>query len=299
MSDLLDLDELLESWCRQLRGHRKSKQTVRSYRLGVTAFLRFCDDAGLPRAITKANVLAWLDAQHAQQAASVRLRLTALKLFARWLAAEEDLDMDSVLLIKPPKMVQADVPDLSEGELQRMLKVCDGPALNYKRDKAMLLLLAETGLRAAELLALNVDDVDLDGCVLRVRRGKGGKARRVRFSNATAAIVDRYVRARRRAVHCPAEGPLWVTRQSARLSYNGLVGALKARAADAEVIGFHVHRLRHTAAVRWLRAGGSETGLMAHAGWTDRTMINRYVKAASEQLAGEEFERLHLGLTEL
>ena len=48
-----------------------------------------------------------------------------------------------------------------------------------------------------------------------------------------------------------------------------------------------------------MRAGGSETGLMAHAGWTSNTMIGRYVKAASEQLAGEEFNRLDLGVVEL
>ena len=72
---------------------------------------------------------------------------------------------------------------------------------------------------------------------------------------------------------------------------------LKARAAIAGVIGFHIHRLRHTAAVRWMRAGGSETGLRAHAGWADYTMIARYVKTASEQLAAEEFDRLNLGPT--
>jgi integrase/recombinase XerD len=65
------------------------------------------------------------------------------------------------------------------------------------------------------------------------------------------------------------------------------------------VAGFHVHRLRHSMSVRWLRAGGSEAGLRAHAGWADNTMITRYVKAASEQLAAEEFDRLNLGLHEL
>ena len=44
-------------------------------------------------------------------------------------------------------------------------------------------------------------------------------------------------------------------------------------------------------AVRWLQKGGSETGLMAQAGWTSRTMIDRYVKASSEALAASEFDR--------
>jgi integrase len=57
------------------------------------------------------------------------------------------------------------------------------------------------------------------------------------------------------------------------LGYAGAVDTLKRRAADAGVKGFHIHRLRHTAAVRWLRSGGTETGLRAHAEWTSNTMV--------------------------
>ena len=83
--DLLNLAELLDSWYRALRRENKSEQTLRSYRRGVETFLAFCDDTGAPRELTKPNVLAWLDAQHGRGTASIRLRLTAVKLFARWL----------------------------------------------------------------------------------------------------------------------------------------------------------------------------------------------------------------------
>lgn len=296
---LLDLADLLKSWCRQLRRENRSDHTIRIYRTAAASFLAHCDTAGVPPELTKANVLSWLDAQRGRQTSTIRLRLTALKLFARWLALEEGFDADPVIAIKPPKMVQAPVPDLSTDEVRRMLKASAGTALRDKRDTAILLLLTETGLRAAELLALDMGDIDLDACLLTVRRGKGGKSRRVRFSTGTAASVDRYVRARRTHVRHPAEGPLWISSQSRRLSYTGLVSTLKARAAAAGVIGFHIHRFRHTAAVRWLRSGGSETGLRAHAGWTSNSMIERYTRAASEQLAAEEFDRLNLGVHEL
>jgi len=294
----LDLASLLASWLRELRGQRKSEHTWRSYQAAVQSFLAFCAEQDIPAELTKTNVLGWLGAQGANQTSTVRLRLTAIKLFARWLAEAEGFDPDPVLAVKAPKMDQPSVPDLSENELRRMLKACDGAELRDKRDKAMLVLLAETGLRAAELLALDVTDIDLDGCVAHVRRGKGGKGRRVRFSVGAAAILDRYVRARHRAVSHPAQGPLWVSSRG-RLTYTGMASTLKSRAKDAGVVGFHVHRLRHSAAVRWLRSGGSEAGLLAHAGWTSNAMISRYVKAASEQLAGEEFDRLDLGIKEL
>jgi site-specific recombinase XerD len=179
---LLDLAELLESWCRQLRGDRKSAETQRAYRLAVEAFLTYCADAGVPAELTKANVTGWLASQHDCAAATVRLRLTALKRFAAWLAAEEGFDADPLATIRAPKLDQAPVPDLSDNEVARMLKACEGTAMRDKRDKAMLALLVETGLRAAELLALDITDIDLDACMLQVRSGKGRKPRRVRFS---------------------------------------------------------------------------------------------------------------------
>lgn len=293
---LLDLDPLLASWLIALRGERKSPATLKAYRAGVTQFLAFCDDQLLPRALTKDGVRAFMAHLADSEPATARLRLTALKLFARWLAAEEGFDADGVLTVKAPKLDDKAVPDLSADEVRRMLKACKGGDFRDKRDMAMLLLFTETGLRASELLALDVGDVDLMTCTLLVKRGKGAKGRQARFTAATAAAVDRYARARRAAGNAP-DGPLWVGSSSIRrLSYRGMTTALKQRAEQAGIAGFHVHRLRHTAAVRWLAAGGSETGLMAQSGWASRKMIDRYVRTAAEDLASAEFDRLGLGL---
>lgn len=297
---LLDLEELLASWCVVLRAQRKSPQTLRSYRLGVKAYLEFlAGEDARHKELTKPNVIAWVASMEEAETATVRLRLTAVKLFAKWLATEEDFDADPILAVKAPKLDQRSVPDLSDAEVRRLLKACSGTTLRDRRDKAMLTLFAETGLRAAELLDLDVVDADVQESTLHVRRGKGGKGRRVRFSPGCAAVLDSYCRARRRAGHAADSGPLWVSERGARLSYTGMVTTLKGRAQEAGVAAFHVHRLRHTAAVRWLKSGGTETGLMAHAGWDDHTMIGRYAKAAVEQLAAEEFDRLNLGVTDL
>ena len=117
----------------------------------------------------------------------------------------------------------------------------------------------------------------------------------MKFSASCAAVLDRYLRARRAAGNPADRGPLWVGREGA-LRYTGLVYTLGLRAEIAGIKGFHVHRLRHSMAVRWLKAGGSETGLMAQAGWRSRAMIDRYMKTASEALAAAEFDRLNLGI---
>ena len=65
------------------------------------------------------------------------------------------------------------------------------------------------------------------------------------------------------------------------------------------MIGFHIHRFQAQRRGAGGAPVGSEVGLRAHAGWTDNTMIARYVKTASEQLAAEEFDRLDLSVREL
>ena len=55
------------------------------------------------------------------------------------------------------------------------------------------------------------------------------------------------------------------------------------------------YRLRHTAATRWLAAGGAEGGLMAVAGWSKCEMIDRYTRATVSERAADEDRRLKLG----
>lgn len=296
--DLPPLDELRDSWLTSLRAEKKSASTLKVYGSSVTAFLEFCAAQGIPPELTKANVIAFMTALANHEAATARLRLTALKLFARWLAVDEGFNPDPILAVRAPKLDQRVVEHLSDTAVRALIKTCDGAELRDKRDKALLVLFTETGLRAAEMVGLELADVSIADCVVIVRRGKGAKGRRVKFSPHCAAVLDRYMRARRRAGSPHDGGPLWVSTKGG-LSYTGMTAALRGRAAQAGIGGFHVHRLRHTAAVRWLRSGGSETGLMAQAGWSSRTMIDRYVKSASEDLAADEFDRLGLGLGEL
>ena len=113
------------SWCRQLRGReRKSDQTLRSYRRSIETFLRFCDDTGVPRELTKTNVIAWLDAQYDRETATIRLRLTAVKLFARWLRAEEGFNAEGTQICAVPDQIDGR-PSSSGRELDRCARRLD------------------------------------------------------------------------------------------------------------------------------------------------------------------------------
>jgi len=279
-----------------MRAERKSPATVTSYTEGVLAFLRWSAAANVTPEITKSTVQAFtadlLDA--GAQAATARTRHMALRRFAAWLAEEGELDANPLLGVKPPKLDSKVVDALTDEQLRLLLKACSGKELIDRRDEAIVRLMAETGLRAGEVIAMEVADVDLQQGRAIVRRGKGGKGRAIPFGPQTAAALDRYMRARR-AHRLGGSGALWLGGNGQTFSYHGLNLALKRRASVAGIAGFHLHLMRHTAATRWLRAGGSEGGLMAVAGWSTRSMVDRYTGASASERAATEARNLGLG----
>lgn len=292
-----DLRELLESWELNLLSENKSPTTITSYLRGVRLYLQWCDEKGHPRELTRALVQRYTAEQIAdgKQANTVRLRQAALRQFGRWLVEAEELDDDPLVGLKQPKLPTKVVDALSDDQLRALVAACRGKAFQDRRDEALVRLMAECGLRATETVSLALADVEpLKNGIVTVRKGKGGKGRTAPFSVQTAAALDRYLRVRR--LHKRSDTTaLWLGVGGKGLAYFGLNDALRVRAKRAGIEGFHLHLLRHTAATRWLRAGGSEQGLMSWAGWSTRSMIDRYTGASAAERAATEARGLNLG----
>jgi site-specific recombinase XerD len=293
----LDLRTLLDSWEIILLAENKSPTTITSYMRGVRLYLEWCEQDGHREELTRGQIQQYAAELIAadKEANTVRLRLAALRQFVRWLVEEGELPDDPLLGLKPPKIPAKVVHGLSDEQLRALIKACKGPSFRDKRDEAIVRLMAETGMRASETVALAVADVEplKDGVVV-IRRGKGMKGRTAPYGPQTAAALDRYLRARRS--HKLANTPsLWLGVGGKGFAYFGLNDTLRDRARSAGIEGFHLHLMRHTAATRWLRAGGSEGGLMAIAGWSTRDMIDRYTGASASERAAAEARGLNLG----
>jgi site-specific recombinase XerD len=292
-----DLPALLSSWEINLLAENKSPTTITSYLRGVRLYLEWCERNEHAVELTRVQIQQYAAELIAagKEANTVRLRLASLRQFARWLIAEGELPDDPLVGLKPPKIPTKLVHGLSDEQLRALLKACKGPSFRDKRDEAIVRLMAETGLRASETVALTVADIQpLKAGVVAVQRGKGMKGRAAPFGPQTAAALDRYLRARR--AHKLASGPaLWLGVGGKKFAYFGLNDTLRDRAKRAGIEGFHLHLMRHTAATRWLRAGGSEGGLMAIAGWSTRDMIDRYTGASAFERAADEARGLGLG----
>lgn len=293
---LPDLAALLPSWQLALRAANRSPATLTTYTTGVKSFLSWCERTGAPPELTKVNVQSWVVAllDGGAQPSTPTTWLGALKRFSAWLADEGEISTDPLLGVKPPKMDHKVTQSLSDDQLKQLLKTCKGKTFRDRRDEAIIRLMAETGLRASEVVDLQTSDVDLSRGLLLVRKGKGAKGRYAPFSPQVATALDRYIRLRRNHVEAGV-AQLFVGNHIRTFSYWALAQTLRRRARDAGIEGFHVHLMRHTAATRWLRAGGSEAGLMSVAGWSSRQMIDRYTGASASERAADEARTLNLG----
>jgi len=295
---LPDLALLLPSWELHLRAERKSPQTVKSYGDGVRAYLTWVTATDRVPQMDRHQVREFVDAlltAGARPSTAVSRQL-AVRRYSAWLTEEGEQGADPLLGLKAPRLDKPVVEPLSDDDLRSLLKACKGPDLRDKRDEAIVRLMYTTGARAGEVANLETGDLNLRDTppTTVIRRGKGGKGRVVPLAPEVAAAIDRYLRMRR--AHRLHDGPdLWLGDRGKGFTYDALHKTLAQRAATAGITGFHPHLLRHTAAHRWLAAGGSEGGLMAVAGWTRPDMLLRYTRAQASARAADEAQRLDLG----
>jgi site-specific recombinase XerD len=291
-----DLSELLESWEISLRAENKSATTIASYLRGVRLYLMWCEQNVHPVELTRAQVQTYAAELIAdgKEANTVRLRQASLRAFVRWLVEEDELADDPLIGLRTPKIPTKIVQGLTDEQLRALIAACKGGGFTDRRDHAIVRVMAETGIRASELIALTVDDVDLKRGMVAIHKGKGARGRLAPFGPQTAAAVDRYLRARRSHSRASTSA-LWLGSGGRGFAYFGLNDAMRMRATKAGISGFHLHLMRHTAASRWLAAGGSEGGLMAVAGWKNRNMLDRYTRATAAERAAEESRKLNLG----
>lgn len=298
-----DWDLLTQSWRLSMRSTNMSPRTIRGYLTGTSLYAAWCAEQGIKPDLGRRNVEAFVAGllDSGKASATAAHRQIALRQFSGWLAAEGEIKHDELATMKAPRVDQKVVEHLTEDELRALLVACAGSRFSCIRDTALVRFMISTGARASEVIDMRTYDLQVAAHSCVITRGKGAKGRRSGFGDKTADSLLRYLRARRKHP-CTDLPQLWLAGRNGRrsdpnatrgaLTYEGLSGALSRHAEAAGIEGFHLHRLRHTAAVMWLRNGGTVSGLMSQLGWESVDMVRKYVKAAESDLAVDEAQRL-------
>lgn len=144
---------------------------------------------------------------------------------------------------------------LARGQVSALLVSCDRRCAMGRRDYAILVLLVRLGLRAAEVAALRLDDIDWRAGEI-VVRGKGRTEERLPLPSDVGAAITAYLR-RGRPVRAEREVFLRMCAPLRGLAPQGVSEVVRAASERAGLGSFGSHRLRHTAGTEMLRAGAS------------------------------------------
>jgi site-specific recombinase XerD len=290
-----DIGVLARSFRRSLEAQNLSPASVRLYTLSVSYFAAFLDEHKMPLVvanITREHCEEFVtDVLRRRTPATASTYYRGLRAFFAWLIEDGELKTSPMERVKPPRVPEHPPTMLTDDEIKRLFKACDGNSFEQRRDYALLRLLFDTGLRLSEATYLTVEDVDLDAKHVRVL-GKGSRIRVVPFGRKTAAALDRYERERARHPHATENG-YWLGRQGPL--HGGAVDLLIRRRARMAGVKVHAHLFRHGFAHAWLSQGGQEQDLMQIAGWRSRSMLGRYGASAAAERAREAYRRLSPG----
>ena len=308
-----------------------SVHTVSAYGSDLTQFLAFASghyarpaaklrptdlDLGLIRAFMGDLY------RQGQSRSSVARKLSALRSFGRFLRREGFIETDPAALAVAPKREIKVPAHLSINEMTRLLECPDGSTPLGRRDRAILELFYASGLRLSELVALDVEDVNLSARIVRVD-GKGGKERLVPFNTSTQKALKAWYSDRAllrlsksqlptpnsQGTRDPAPGTRRPGRGSTRprasgdpVFVNARGGRLTGRSVQRLVaryvsgcstrFGISPHALRHSFATHLLQQGADLRAIQELLGHVQLSTTQRYTHVNAAQLL-EVYRKAH------
>jgi len=235
--------------------------------------------------------------------ASVARKVSGLRTFVKYLRREDVITNDPTATAVAPKRDQTIPNHLSEAEIARLIETPDSGEPLGRRDRAILELFYASGLRLSELVAIDLEDLNLGERMVRVM-GKGGKERLVPFNQSTVAAVRAWMKDRAAILGTrhPAPGtksrrevsdPLFLNYRGTRLTGRSVDRLLRRYVAQCSTrMGISPHALRHSFATHLLQRGADLRAIQELLGHARLSTTQRYTHVNAAQLI-EVYRKSH------
>lgn len=285
-----------------------SPRTIQSYQLHLETWAQYMGERSV-NGITAQDVrayLAYLRTEYVPKRfngkttplsqKSLRNVYITLSSFFAW-ASEELQAPDPMDAVTAPKFQHPEVEPFTLEHVEALLKAAEFSREadtrdrrrfvrrrpTALRDRAIILILLDTGMRASELCAVDIGDVDQKTGKIAIKHGaeggaKGGKGRFVYLGKAARRALWRYLTSREDGDR--PDAPLLTTGLDRRLGKNALLQLINSLGEKAQVQHCYPHRFRHTFAITFLRSGGDIFTLQKLLGHSSLDMVKHYARVA-------------------
>ncbi len=289
----LTYQKAVEGFLLNLHAEGYSQSTIDIYKWGLAKFATHVPEN--IQEIKKEHLLSAFSSVRYKglKPTSIQNVWIAMRSFFAW--AEKELSLKRVDKGIPlPKAPEPIIKPFSENEIKRLLSACNNTkrattSSNRKnfsmkrptslRDKAIILVLLDTGLRVSELTRLTLSDIDLESGQIVVKpfgAGKKSKPRTVFIGNLSRSSLWRYLTGKDINPH----DYVFTSKDNRPMDRHSIRKLLVYLGEKAELQSVYPHRFRHTFAIQYLRNGGDIYTLQRILGHSSLEMVKRYLAIA-------------------
>lgn len=295
MSPAATSDPLVDRFLHHLALERRlSPRTVDAYRRDLADFRQWHEEqAPLDwQRLRQVSIRSYAAQRHQQglSARSLQRRLAALRAFYRFLNREGLSRQNPAIGVRAPKVRRKLPGTLDVDQLAQLLELPGDAPLDL-RDQAMMELLYSSGLRLAELVSTDLNNLDRKDAMLEVT-GKGSKTRRLPVGRKALEAIDRWLTVRPQLAKGD-ETALFVSTRGTRLSPRSVQSRLAQRAMEQGAAQHvHPHLLRHSFASHLLESSGDLRAVQELLGHADISTTQIYTHLDFQHLA-EIYDQSH------
>ncbi|MCD6291381.1 MAG: tyrosine-type recombinase/integrase [Anaerolineae bacterium] len=291
------LDYALEGYWLSKR-RNLSPNTQRDYELTFRRFLDFIGPNAEIENITSDDVERFLNFLTEELGLSDKTVINHfIALSSLWTWAERNLGVPHIIRgrVECPKYHRPQITPFTPEEVHALLEACDYKAPWNRRwakgvrtrrptalrDRAIILLLVDSGIRVSELVALRVRDYERRRGQVTIRHGKGNKTRVIFVGDTTRRAMWRYLTSRGELME---NDPLFATSKGRPMDRHNVRKMLRMTGQRAGVKDVYPHRFRHTFAIAFLRNGGNPLELQEMLGHARLDTVRIYARLAEVDL---------------
>ena len=279
----MKVKKVLEIYLKDLQVQRYSTQTIRNYRIILEAFTSHLEGEGIEEIedITATSIRGYIASKGQNKASYVNGIIKRIKVFFKWCVNEEYISRDpsaKVRMLREEKVILTIFNDM---EMKQLLEHYNGSDYLSVRNRTILYILCEVGLRALEICKLKVDSLKGDYILV---HGKGNKERIVPISNILRKQLGRYFKVREKFAR--GEEWLFLSRRHKQLTTQSIEVVVKEAGKFCTIredIRCSPHDFRHYYAISSLKRGIGLFELSKLLGHESVTITQKYLRFLSDE----------------